>query len=66
MQLPPPLPSRQARETLKYCFYLAISLIFAMFVLNLQNRDYSSFENMAWLIVGAIIGALKLQTNSNN
>lgn len=65
MQIPPPLPPREAREIIKYLFWLAGALIFAMFVLNLQGRDYQSFEKMAWLIVGAIIGALKLQTNSN-
>ena len=66
MQIPPPLPSREGREVLKYCFWLSLALIFAMFILNLQDRDYQAFEKMAWLILGGIIGALKLQTNSNN
>jgi hypothetical protein len=65
MQIPPPLPPRQAREGLKYCFWLSSALIFAMFILGLQNRDYQSFEKMAWLIIGGIVGALKLQSSSN-
>ena len=66
MEIPPPLPPRAAGKIITYLFWLAVSLIFAMFILGLQARDYQSFEKMAWLIVGAIIGALKLQTNSNN
>lgn len=61
MQIPPPLPPREGQEVLKYCFWLELALITAMFILNLQNRDYQGFEKMAWAILGAIIGALKLQ-----
>ena len=65
MQIPPPLPPRERREITKYVFLVAISLIFAMLVLGLQDRDYQSFEKMALLLVGALIGALKLQSNTD-
>ena len=66
MKIPPPLPPKEAREITKYLFYLAMASISGMVVLGLQDRDYQAFEKMAWLIVGLIGGALKLQTNSTN
>ena len=65
MQIPSPLPPRERREITKYVFWVAMGLIFAMLVLGLQNRDYQSFEKMAWLLVGALVGALKLQSNTD-
>lgn len=62
--IPPPLPN--ANKIAGYVFYVGLSLITAMFCLGMQNRDYQAFEKLAYLIVGALVGALKLQTNSNN
>lgn len=62
MEIPPPLSNREARQILQYLFWLVLTLIIAIFVLSLQGREYPEiFKDMAWLIVGAIIGALKLQ-----
>ena len=63
-KIPPPLP--HANKIAGYVFYIGLSLIIAMFSLGMQNRDYQAFEKLAYLIVGALVGALKLQTTSSN
>ena len=66
MKIPPPLPDREGLQILKYCFWLAFSLIIAMFLLTLQGREYPAFfEITGATIIGAIVGALKLQSNSH-
>jgi hypothetical protein len=59
------LPQKAIEQLLVYLCLLAISLVFAMFVLGLQGREnsgvYASFDRLAFLIVGGILGALKLQ-----
>lgn|GEM_PF-3426894 len=65
MQIPPPLPPRQSREIVTGFLWITGVLIVAMFIFGLQGRDYQAFEKMAWAIVGALFGALKLQPSSN-
>lgn len=66
MEIPPPLPGVAANHILKYSFWLSLALITAMFLITLQRLEYpQSFENLAFMLVGGIIGALKLQTGSD-
>jgi hypothetical protein len=59
------LPQKAIEQLLVYLCLLAISLVFGMFVLGLQGREdsgvFASFDRLACLIVGGILGALKLQ-----
>jgi hypothetical protein len=52
-------------KLLLYLCLLGISLVFGMFVLGLQGREdsavFTSFDRLAFLIIGGILGALKLQ-----
>jgi hypothetical protein len=62
LEIPPPLPKKVSIETVKYCFWLALFLISAMSVITIQGQEYPPFfETTAGVIIGAIIGALKLQ-----
>lgn len=46
---------------------LALAIIAGMFNLTAQEREYPpAFENFVMLILGGIVGALKLQNSNNN
>ena len=55
------LPIRTIEKLLMYLCFLALALILGMFVLGLQVREdslvFDSFDRLACLIVGGIIGA---------
>jgi hypothetical protein len=61
-------PREKANQIVIYLLCgLSFSIIAGMFMLTSQGREYpQSFENIVMLIIGGILGALKLQTHSNN
>jgi uncharacterized membrane protein YcaP (DUF421 family) len=59
------LPQKAIEQLLVYLCLVALALIAGMFVLSLQGREsslaFGSFDKLSFLILGGILGALKLQ-----
>lgn len=58
------LPQTAFDRIVVYLCLLAFMLIGGMLTISAQGREFpQSFENIALIIIGGIIGALKLQSN---